>query len=105
MNKLKMKELFPKLLEKCRNTTIGKKFYNKPIGVAFVIHIAIGSILAAIISNLYFYYERYDKKILLNYDNDFLLFITIIIFPILYNIVMNYIFKFYDFLKFRFFGK
>ena len=95
-----MKELFPKLFEKYKNTTIGKKFYNKPISSVFIIYIVIGSFAVTPL------YNYTDKILLFNYDDNFsrkILFI--IIFPILYIILVNYIFKFYDFLKFRFFGK
>ena len=95
-----MKELFPKLLEKYKNTAIGRKLYNKPTSAAFIIYIVIGCFAVTPL------YNYTDKILLFNYDNNFFRKILfIIIFPTLYIIAVNYIFKFYDFLKFRFFGK
>ena len=111
-----MKKLFLELREKYKNTTLGRKVYHKPISAAGIIYTVIALILVTVIVMIL---DLYDKTLafLFNDDNflnddyffDFdyfwrrILFGIILSIPlwILYAIAMNYIFKFYDFLKLK----
>ena len=97
------KNIFLKLHERYKNTTIGKRFWNKnKLSVGFVVYVLIVSQIG---TKLY-RYVAYDLLLVDSFLLEFLLLVVLaVIFMILTNFIWNYIFKFYDFLKLKLYKK